>query len=240
MNIRVFETKYIASVYAAAIVETVIDAADCPVLGLATGSTPVSLYQELIRFHEQGLSFAEVTTVNLDEYVGLSPDHPQSYSFFMKDKLFHHIDIKAEQTFLPRGDATDLDEECKRYDSILRANLIDLQVLGIGANGHIGFNEPDSMLKTSTHVVELAPETIAANSRFFADKKSVPTRAITMGVQSILDAKQVILLAFGFEKARAVLSAVKGDVTSSIPASILHLHHNVTFVLDVEAASLLG
>ena len=239
MNIRVFETKYIASVYAAAIVETVIRSSDCPVLGLATGSTPIPLYQELIKFYEQGLSLAHVTTVNLDEYVGLPPDHSQSYSFFMKEQLFRHIDIPTEQTFLPRGDASDLDQECKRYDRILRANPIALQVLGIGANGHIGFNEPDSMLKTGTHVVELAPETIAANSRFFADKKGVPTRAITMGVQSILDAKQVVLLAFGHEKARAVLSAVKGDVTTSIPASILHLHHNVTFVLDREAASLL-
>lgn len=239
MNIRVFDTPYIASVFTAAIVDLVIRSSRCPVLGLATGSTPIPLYNELIRLHGQGLSFQNLTTINLDEYVGLAPVHPQSYHFFMRDKFFRHVDIPVERTFIPRGDAEDLKIECKRYDDILRLNPINLQILGIGANGHIGFNEPNSVLKASTHVVNLAPETIAANSRFFSDGERVPTQAITMGVQAILSADSIVLLAFGSGKAQAVLSAVKGNVTTSVPASILHLHNNVTFVLDSEAASLL-
>jgi glucosamine-6-phosphate deaminase len=239
MDIRIFRTAREASVYSAAILEQIIKHKSDPVLGLATGSTPIPLYQELIRMHRRGLNFSHVTTINLDEYVGLSEDHPQSYRYFMKEHLFRHINIRPERVHIPRGDAGDLEEECQRYDQIIHANPIDIQVLGIGVNGHIGFNEPDQSLKSKTHIVKLAPETIASNARFFASPEQVPTHAITMGLQAILLSKQILLLAFGEEKAQAVVEAVYGDVRTSLPASILQLHPDVTFVLDEASASLL-
>ncbi|KUO95352.1 glucosamine-6-phosphate deaminase [Ferroacidibacillus organovorans] len=239
MNIRVFENPQMAAVYAAALVEQVIQSVRNPVLGLATGSTPIPLYESLVSFHRQGLSFAHVTTLNLDEYVGLSADHPQSYHHFMNEHLFRHVDLPAEKRFLPNGAAPDLALECERYDQIIREHPIDLQILGIGLNGHIGFNEPDVALKANTHVVTLARDTIEANARFFGEQERVPTEAITMGLQPILMAKKVLLLAFGREKANAVLSAVRGDVRTYSPASILQVHPNVTFILDREAAHIL-
>jgi len=239
MNIRIFENAEMAAVYAAAIVEYVVMTHPKPVLGLATGSTPIPLYESLVSFYRQGLHLAHVTTVNLDEYVGLGAQHPQSYQMFMDNHLFSHVDIPANRRFLPNGVAPDLAAECQRYDAIIRDNPIDLQILGIGVNGHIGFNEPDTMLKPNTHVIQLAPDTIAANSRFFKAHEEVPTSAITMGLQPILMAKQVLLIAFGHEKARAVINALKGDVQTNSPASILQFHSNVTFILDQEAAQLL-
>ncbi|MCL6443252.1 MAG: glucosamine-6-phosphate deaminase [Alicyclobacillus sp.] len=239
MNIRIFSDARTAAVYAAAVVEYVVRNLPNPVLGLATGSTPIPLYEELVRFHRRGLSFSHVTTINLDEYVGLPPDHPQSYHAFMDQHLFRHIDVRRDRTFIPRGDAPDLRAECERYDEIIRNHPIDLQILGIGVNGHIGFNEPGAALKAHTHVVRLAPETIAANSRFFRDGETVPVEAITMGLQSILQAKQILLLAFGREKAKAIADATYGEVKTSSPASMLQLHPNVTFVLDEPAAELL-
>lgn len=236
VKIRTFETAQLATVYVAAIIEALITVHEHPVLGLATGSTPVQLYRQLVEFHRQGLHFSHVTTVNLDEYVGLPTDHPQSYRRFMYDHLFSHIDISPEQTFVPNGQAVDLAAECARYDKILEAHPIDLQILGIGHNGHIGFNEPDQALQTKTHVVRLAEDTIIANTRFFSRLEDVPTQAITMGIQSILQAKSIILMAFGSDKAAAVRRALSGEVSTSVPASFLQMHPQVTFVLDAEAA----
>ncbi len=236
VKMRTFETEQLATVYVAAIIEGLISAVEHPVLGLATGSTPVQLYRQLVAFHHQGLQFSHVTTVNLDEYVGLSADHPQSYRRFMHDHFFGHIDISPNQTFVPNGQASDLAAECARYDKILEVHPIDLQILGIGHNGHIGFNEPDQALQTKTHVVRLAEDTIVANTRFFARPEDVPTEAITMGIQSILQAKSIILMAFGRDKAAAVRQALSGEVSTSMPASFLQMHPQVTFVLDAEAA----
>ena len=236
VKIRTFETEQLATVYVAAIIEGLVTTAEHPVLGLATGSTPVQLYRQLVAFHHQGLHFSHVTTVNLDEYVGLPGDHPQSYRRFMQDHFFGHIDISPDQTFVPNGQASDLSAECARYDKILQAHPIDLQILGIGHNGHIGFNEPDQALQTKTHVVRLAEDTIVANTRFFSRPEDVPTEAITMGIQSILQAKSIILMAFGRDKSAAVRRALSGEVSTSVPASFLQMHPQVTFVLDAEAA----
>lgn len=239
MDIRIFKTSDEASIYCAAIIEQVIKSRENPVLGLATGSTPIQLYRRLADMHQWGLDFSDVRTINLDEYVGLSADHPQSYRYFMQNSLFNYININPLNRHIPKGDAQDLQEECKRYDRIIKENPIDIQVLGIGINGHIGFNEPNSSLKSGTNIVELSQETIQVNARFFNDPKEVPSHAITMGVKSILTSKQIILLAFGEEKAQAVLEAYTGDIRTSLPASILQLHPNVTFVLDEASAKYL-
>ncbi|MCY0899396.1 MAG: glucosamine-6-phosphate deaminase [Firmicutes bacterium] len=240
MKIRVFATAELATVYVAALVESLITREPHPVLGLATGATPILLYRQLVAFHRQGLSLAHVTTINLDEYVGLAPDHPQSYRAFMEAHLFRHVDIPAAQTHVPNGLAPDLAAECARYDALLAAHPIDLQILGIGPNGHIGFNEPEGALKTRTHVVTLTAETLAANARFFPDPAVMPRQAITMGLESILQARAIILMAFGAEKARIVKAALSGEVSTAVPASFLQMHSDVTFVLDEAAASGLG
>jgi glucosamine-6-phosphate deaminase len=237
MYIRKFASEELATVYVAARVESLITSKPHPVLGLATGSTPVPLYRQLADFHRQGLSFASVHTINLDEYVGLAPDHPQSYRQFMQTHLFDAIDILPSRTFIPNGQATDLEAECQRYDAVIAAHPIDLQILGIGRNGHIGFNEPDVSMKLSTHVIALSPDTIAANARFFKEPDAVPKRAITMGIQSILRAQSIILMAFGQDKAEAVRKSLSGEVSPSVPASFLQMHPQVTFVLDEAAAS---
>lgn len=239
MDIRIFQSAQEASIYSAAVIEQVIKRKENPVLGLATGSTPICLYQQLVKMHHWGLDFSKVKTINLDEYVGLGANHPQSYRFYMEHNLFRHINIDPLNTYIPQGDAVDLEQECLDYDQIIKSNPIDIQVLGIGGNGHIGFNEPNATLKSRTNIVELKKETVQANARFFTNLEEVPSHAITMGVQSILLSKQIILLAFGEEKAQAVLEAYSGDVSTSLPASILQLHSNVTFVLDEAAASLL-
>lgn len=239
MEIRIFKTVREASIYSAAIMEHIIKNNPFPVLGLATGSTPIPLYQQLIQMHHYGLDFSHVTTVNLDEYVGLRGDHPQSYRYFMQHQLFDHINIDPSNTYVPNGSVQDLQEECERYDHIIQDHPIDIQVLGIGINGHIGFNEPNPTLSSKTHIVKLAEETIQANARFFDSPDQVPTHAITMGLQSILLSTQILLLAFGKEKAKAVYEAIHGGVNTNLPASILQLHPNVTFVLDEESASLL-
>lgn len=239
MKVRRFSTESLATVYVAALVESLVTRESNPVLGLATGSTPVNLYRQLVEFYRQGLSFSHVTSINLDEYVGLPGDHPQSYRHFMQHHLFDHIDVPAAQTYVPNGMAANLEQECQRYDAILDAHPIDLQILGIGRNGHIGFNEPDISLKTRTHAIDLTEDTIRANARFFADAGQVPTRAITMGIQSILQAKSIVLMAFGTDKAEAVQRALSGEVSTEVPASFLQMHPHVTFVLDDAAASLL-
>ena len=211
------------------------------VLGLATGSTTLSMYERLVAVHRTvGLDFSEVTTFNLDEYIGMGPDNPQSYHYFMQEHFFKHINIKPENVHIPNGMAQDVIAEGERYEQLIAAKGgIDLQVLGIGQNAHIGFNEPDVKFAATTHKVELDEETILANSRFFNNVDEVPRYAISMGIKTIMMAEHVILLANGRNKARAVYKAVCGDVTPEAPASILQLHRDVVVILDKEAAELL-
>ena len=201
------------------------------VLGLATGSSPVGMYRRLAEQYRQGqLDFSAVTSVNLDEYCGLSPEDPQSYRYFLEENLFRHINIRRENTFVPDGLNPDHAAVCAAYDARIAAlGGIDLQVLGIGNNGHIGFNEPDDHFTVGTHVVALKESTIQANARFFEDIAQVPTHAVTMGMGAILQAKRILLLA-GAEKAAIVRQAMEGPVTPQVPASLLQLHPNVTIV----------
>jgi glucosamine-6-phosphate deaminase len=218
-----------------------IDSNSHSVLGLATGGTPVGVYRRLIELHRhEGLSFRHITSFNLDEYIGLAGDHPQSYRSFMKEHLFQHIDIRPEHTHLPCGVASDLLEECRGYEAqIERAGGIDLQLLGVGSDGHIAFNEPGSSLASRTRVKTLTEQTRRDNSRFFDSPEQVPTSAITMGIGTILDATRILLIATGATKAEAVQATVEGPITSRTPASALQLHANVTIVVDDAAASLL-
>ncbi|MBB6453694.1 glucosamine-6-phosphate deaminase [Salirhabdus euzebyi] len=206
------------------------------VLGLATGSTPKGTYQKLIEDAEKnGTSYAQVRTINLDEYVGLGQDHPQSYRYFMKANLFNHIDILKKNTYVPNGKAFNLDEECQCYEQLVRSIGVDLQLLGIGVNGHIGFNEPGTPFHSSTHIVKLADSTRKANSRFFETVEEVPKSAITMGIDSILQSKEIVLLASGSKKADALQKLVSGKTEDKFPASALKLHPNVTLIADYEA-----
>ena len=202
------------------------------VLGLATGSTPVGTYKRLIEMCNNGdIDFSEITTVNLDEYCGLTPDNDQSYRYFMNDNLFNHVNVRKECTFVPNGLAEDFEAESKAYDDrILALGGIDLQLLGIGGNGHIGFNEPSDAFDMATHTVELKEATRPANARFFASIDDVPTHAITMGMRSIMQAKKVLLIANGKQKAEIVEKAIYGPVTPEVPASILQLHADLTVV----------
>ncbi len=240
MNIRVFDTPSEAGVYAASLIERVLQSQEKPVLGLATGGTVVPFYRWLVEMAKRGLDFSHAVTLNLDEYVGLAPDHPQSYHAFMDQQLFSHINVARENIHVPRGFAPDLEAECDRYDEIIRRNPIDLQVLGIGVNGHIGFNEPNHTLLSHTHVVNLSKETISSNARFFESENEVPRQAITMGVQAILSAKQIVLMAFGDEKAEIIAKAFGGEVRTDIPASMLQLHRDTIIILDQRSASKLG
>ncbi|MBT2762769.1 glucosamine-6-phosphate deaminase [Paenibacillus sp. ISL-20] len=210
-------------------------------LGLATGSTPVGLYNKLIEMNRQGLvSFAQTTTYNLDEYVGLPENHPESYRTFMNEKFFNHVDIQIERTHVPNGNANNPEEECLNYDKILEEfGPVDLQLLGLGHNGHIGFNEPGDSLSGGTHVVELQEKTRNANARFFPTLDDVPTHAITMGVATILKARQILLLVRGEDKAEIVHRALKGPITTECPASLLQCHPNVVVLLDQGAGRLL-
>ncbi len=201
-------------------------------LGLATGSSPITLYQEMVK---SDLDFSDITTINLDEYVGLENDNVQSYHFFMMDNLFQFRDFK--ETHVPEGKVSDLEEEARRYDQIIEENPIDLQVLGVGPNGHIGFNEPGTPIDSTTHITDLTQSTIEANKRFFNDIKDVPTKAITMGIKSIMDSKEIIMLAYGDKKADAVYQMVEGPVDVSFPASVLQNHPNVTVIVDEAAAA---
>lgn len=210
------------------------------VLGLATGSTPLGMYERLVKYHQDGLDFSKVTSFNLDEYIGLAGHHPASYRYFMEEHLFGKVNIRPEQIFIPSGVADDPESECEAYEKRLQdAGGIDLQVLGIGVNGHIGFNEPGTPLNSTTHVVELTASTREANARFFESIEEVPTHAISMGIKSIMKARRIILLASGESKAEAVAQAVKGPITPDLPASVLQLHPNVQFVIDEAAGRLL-
>lgn len=211
------------------------------VLGLATGSTPIGCYRELIRMNrEEGLDFSGVTSVNLDEYIGLSPEHEQSYRSFMEQHLFSGINIQPEETHVPSGVERDPDAEAERYETMIEMlGGVDLQLLGLGPNGHIGFNEPADFFTAETHCVNLSEETIAANQRFFASRDEVPKQAITMGVGQIMNAGRVLLLVNGKHKAEALRDSLLGPITPRCPASILQLHPNLTVICDEEAASLL-
>ena len=211
---------------------------DC-VLGLATGSTPVGAYKELIAMYKAGdVSFKEVRSVNLDEYKGLAPTHDQSYRYFMQDNLFNHVDIDPANTNVPNGLAEDAEAECVAYDKLVESlGYADLQLLGIGNNGHIGFNEPDSSFTKATHVVDLTESTISANARFFASANEVPRQALTMGIGCIMAVRRVLLVANGAGKADALYNTVCGPITPECPASILQLHGDVVIVADEAALS---
>ena len=217
----------------------VIRKPDC-VLGLATGSTPVGTYRQLSAWNQKGdFSFKDVRTVNLDEYLGLPPTHDQSYRYFMQENLFDKIDIPFEHTHVPDGMAADPEQECRRYDELVRSlGYADLQLLGLGRNGHIGFNEPGDCFRKETHVVELTQNTIEANARFFENEAAVPKKAITMGIGCIMAARRVLLVASGANKAEAVYRTVCGPITPQCPASILQLHNDVVIVGDEEALSM--
>jgi glucosamine-6-phosphate deaminase len=213
------------------------------VLGLATGSTPLGLYLELVRLHrEEGLDFSRATTFNLDEYLGLGPDHPCSYHRYMKEHLFDHVNLDPSHTHVPDGRVTsDFESYCATYEAAIRtAGGIDLQVLGLGADGHIGFNEPTSSLASRTRVKTLTERTLADNRRFFPSGETLPECAITVGIGTILEARQIVLLATGEAKAGAAARAIEGPVTSSCSASALQMHPCVTAFLDEEAAARLA
>ena len=217
------------------IIHKQLEKGELKTLGLATGSTPLKLYAKM---REEKPDVSEVTTVNLDEYVGLEPTDPQSYRFFMDKELFETLFFK--DTHVPNGVAKDLEAECARYEQVLADHPIDIQVLGLGGNGHIGFNEPGTPFDAKTHVVELTQETIDANKRFFEKVEDVPTHAISMGIASIMAAKEIVLLAFGEGKADAVQAMVEGPVTENCPASVLQNHKNVTIIVDEAAGSKLS
>ena len=210
------------------------------VLGLATGSTPIGLYKEMIKDHEEnGTSYKEIRTVNLDEYAGLDYSSDQSYVYFMRNNLFDYIDIDLANTNIENGKVEDRQAECDRYNKLLETMQQDIQVLGIGSNGHIAFNEPGTPFGSVTHIVDLAESTIKDNSRMFKSIDEVPRQAFTMGLKNIMNAKQILILANGANKAKAVYGLVKGEVTENLPASVLQLHPNCIVIADEAAASLL-
>lgn len=211
---------------------------DC-VLGLATGSTPIGTYRQLVDWYEKGdLDFSEVMTVNLDEYKGLTRENPQSYYYFMNEHLFEKVNINKNRTFLPDGTEPDSSTACENYNEILRAvGDVDLQLLGLGHNGHIGFNEPGESFSTETHCIDLSEQTIKANARFFETMEEVPRQAYTMGIKTIMSARKILILVSGEEKADIVKAAFTGPITPKVPASILQLHRNVTLVADEAALS---
>lgn len=204
-------------------------------LGLATGSTPVEFYNQIVK---SNLDFSDMTSVNLDEYVGLDGSDEQSYRYFMSKHLFNEKPFK--ENFLPNGKAADLEAETKAYDQIIAEHPIDFQILGIGQNGHIGFNEPGTSFEETTHVVDLQESTIKANARFFENEEDVPLQAISMGIASIMAAKSIVLMAYGESKAEAIKGMVEGEITEDMPASILQKHTDVVVIADEAAAALLS
>jgi glucosamine-6-phosphate deaminase len=235
MEIVIQPTAAAANNVAASLFARVIRQKNGAVLGMATGSTPLALYRELIAMK---LDWRKVTTFNLDEYVGLKPEHSQSYRFFMWENLFRHLNIAKKNVYIPDGQAKDIPKFCQKYEKQIRAaGGIDLQLLGIGTDGHIGFNEQTSSLASRTRIKTLTPQTRKDNARFFGSEEQVPHHVITMGIGTILEARHCVLLAFGKNKARAIAEAVEGPITSMNPASALQLHPKVTVFLDEESAS---
>ena len=234
MKVIVVKDYQAMSDLAAEIIANTIKANPSCTLGLATGSSPIGTYQNLVKDVKAGeISFKDVKTYNLDEYCGISRSHPQSYYYFMHDNLFNHVDIDEANVHIPAVSNDHLEEDCKTYNDMLHNATIDLQLLGIGGNGHIGFNEPGTSFASGTHLAELSESTIEANSRFFNGNEEVPKTAITMGIKSINDAKAVILLAYGQAKAEAIAATVDGPVTEEVPASSLQNHPNA-FVITRE------
>ena len=237
MEIIIQPTAAEAAAIGARIIARLLREKPDAVLGLATGSTPVALYRELIAMN---LDWSRVTTFNLDEYIGLPRSHPQSYHSFMWENLFRHVNIREENIHIPDGNASDIPAVCQRYeDDIRAAGGIDLQLLGIGGDGHIGFNEPTSSLASRTRIKTLTRRTCEDNARFFGPGEEVPRHVITMGIGTIMEARENLLLAFGAAKAQAIAEAVEGPVTANNPASILQMHRTVKVCLDEPAAGLL-
>lgn len=209
------------------------------VLGLATGTTPLGLYAKMISDHrENGTDYSQIRTVNLDEYKGLAKTHEQSYAYFMKKNLFDGLGITPERTNIENGTAQDAEAECLRYDALLKELPRDIQLLGLGSNGHIAFNEPGTPFGSGTHVVTLAESTVKDNARLFEDISEVPRKAYTMGIKQIMQAKKILILASGANKAEAVYKMVKGTVAESVPASVLQLHPDCTLIADETATEL--
>ncbi len=239
MKTVIFETYEQMCKFASDIICDVVRAKPDAVLGLATGSTSIGVYKEMCKQFGNGLSFAKTRTVNLDEYVGLRPDHDQSYAYFMRAHLFDKVNLEKNNTFLPCGTAPDLEAECARYNALLDRLPRDVQLLGLGSDGHIAFNEPGSPFDSRTRVVELASGTIKDNSRLFDRLDDVPRFAVSMGIADIMSAAKVVLLANGKHKAQAVKAMLTGKVDPSCPAGVLQLHKDATVILDKEAACLL-
>ena len=241
VNVIVCADAESASQKAAELISNAVRSRPNLVLGLATGGTPVEMYRQLAKMHEQdGLDFSAAKSFNLDEYIGLGPDHPQSYRMFMQQKLFDHINIKLENTFVPDGLADEPQQHATEFESLIsKAGGIGLQLLGIGQNGHIAFNEPGSTADSRARVIELTAATIQSNARFFDSADEVPKTAITLGIGTILEAKRILLLATGTSKATAIHRALTGKPDISHPASLLQKHDDVTFIVDESAASLL-
>lgn len=242
MKITVFKSYDEMSEAAAEIFKGQINKKPDSVLGLATGSTPIGLYEKLIEFYNEGkVDFSKVITFNLDEYVGLDERSDQSYKYFMAHNLFDYVNVKKENIHIPDGCAKDLQKECSDYnEAVEKSGGIDLQILGIGNNGHIGFNEPSETLYIGTHITNLTQSTIKANSRFFKNIDDVPTKAITMGMGGIMKAKKIILLANGKNKAKIIKQLVESNLNPMLPASVLKLHSSLEVIIDEDAASLLN
>ena len=239
MEIIIQPTSDAASIIAARHVARLVRDKPNAVLGLATGNTPLMMYRELVRMHrEQGLDFSEVTTFNLDEYVGLPPEHPASYHSFMWENFFSQVNVRRERVHIPDGLSSHIPAFCRKYEeAIVEAGGIDLQVLGIGSDGHIGFNEPSSSLASRTRIKTLTAETRRDNAEAFGSPDKVPFHVITMGVGTIMDTRQVIILAFGAKKAEAISAAVEGPITAMVPASILQMHPVAQCIIDEAAAT---
>ena len=240
MKVIVVENYEEMSAKAAEILTNIVKNNPKAVLGLATGSSPIGTYQNMAKDHkENGTSYQNVVTVNLDEYVGLTADHNQSYAYFMYENLFKNIDVNLASTNLPSGSAKDLQAECDRYNALLENYQQDVQVLGLGSNGHIGFNEPGTPFDSVTHLVDLTENTIKDNSRLFDSIDEVPRQALSMGIKNIMNAKSILVVVSGKNKAQAVYGMVKGEITPNLPASVLQLHPFVTVICDKDAASML-
>jgi len=239
MEIIIHNTAEEASKHAGEYISNIVKKIPDTILGLATGGTPVQMYKEMIRQHkENNIDYSQVTSFNLDEYIGLPPTHDQSYRYFMNENLFNHINIDKQNTHVPDGMATDIPKECENYEQkIFQAGGIDLQLLGVGTDGHIGFNEPGSSFASRTRIKTLTKQTREDNARFFNNIDEVPIHCITMGIETIIESNEIILLAFGKNKAEVIRNMIEGPISAELPASALHLHPNVKIFIDEDAAS---
>ena len=239
MEIKAINSYSKMSKLAAKLVAEQIKSKPDTVLGLATGSTPEGMYKELVKMHKEGeLDLSEVITFNLDEYLGLSPVHPQSYNCYMRMNFFNYVNVKEKNIHILRGDTGNPVQECLNYEKeIEKIGGIDLQILGIGVNGHVGFNEPDINLEAETHVIQLSNDTIKANSRFFKSLHEVPKKAITMGMATIMKSKRIILMAWGVEKKKPILKIISGHIATDVPASLLLVHNDVILIVDKKICS---